>query len=317
MTLRGVNRMGAEYMCAQSRGIFDGPTDQASVDAMKSWRANVVRVPLNEDCWLAINGIPAEYAGANYQQAVKNYVSLLTQNGFYVIVDLHWSAPGTTKATKQDPMPNMDHSPTFWSQVASAFKGDDAVIFDLFNEPIPNDNSDTAAAWKCWRDGSAGGTCTGIAFQAAGMQTLVNAVRDTGATNVILLGGVQWANTLWTDATTNWLTYKPVDPLDNLAASLHVYNWTWCADVSCFDREVAPVAAQVPVVAEEIGNDRCDATWMTTMLQWLEGKQLGYLAWAWHTYNTADCAAIVLLSDYSGTPSAYGLIYRDWLAGLP
>src|SRR5881398_3827362 len=43
--LRGVNRSGPEYACAQGWGFFDGPSDSASVAAMAAWRANAVRVP--------------------------------------------------------------------------------------------------------------------------------------------------------------------------------------------------------------------------------------------------------------------------------
>lgn len=39
------------------------------------------------------------------------------------------------------------------------------------------------------------------------MQTLVDAVRKTGADNVIMLGGLDYANDL-----TGWLKYKPKDP---------------------------------------------------------------------------------------------------------
>ena len=43
--LRGVNRSGMEFMCAQGRGIFDGPSDSISVRAIAQWRVNAVRVP--------------------------------------------------------------------------------------------------------------------------------------------------------------------------------------------------------------------------------------------------------------------------------
>ena len=39
--------------------IFDGPVDDASIDAIKSWNMNAVRVPMNEHCWLNINGVPS------------------------------------------------------------------------------------------------------------------------------------------------------------------------------------------------------------------------------------------------------------------
>src|SRR5262245_1479096 len=98
--LRGVNR-GAAHACVQGWGIFHGPTDAAAVQAMAAWKINVVRIPLNEDCWLGINGITAAYAGANYRYAVIDYVNLLNQYGIAVILDLHWNAPGAFPATDQ------------------------------------------------------------------------------------------------------------------------------------------------------------------------------------------------------------------------
>jgi len=65
--LLGVNRSGTEYACSQGWGIFDGPSDAASITAIASWHTNAVRIPLNEDCWLAINGVSASYGGANYR----------------------------------------------------------------------------------------------------------------------------------------------------------------------------------------------------------------------------------------------------------
>src|SRR4051812_37739813 len=56
--LLGVNRSGSEYMCTDGYGdVFDGPHDQRSVSAMRSWRINAVRVPLNESCWLGVGGL--------------------------------------------------------------------------------------------------------------------------------------------------------------------------------------------------------------------------------------------------------------------
>ncbi len=75
--LHGVNRSGTEYACIQGWGIFDGPSDDASVAAIAGWHANIVRVPVNEDCWLGINGVKSEYGGQNYIDALVNYVNLL------------------------------------------------------------------------------------------------------------------------------------------------------------------------------------------------------------------------------------------------
>jgi len=306
LRLRGVNRAGTEYACIQNWGIFDGPADLASVQAIASWKTNAVRVPLNEHCWLGRNGAPAAYSGAVYQQAIQGYVTLLNSVGLVAILELHWSAPGTAKATGQQPMPDRDHSIAFWSQVATAFKGNSAVIFDLFNEAYPDSNRDTTAAWSCWRDG---GVCAGVSFQAAGMQELVNAVRATGAPNIILLGGVRYANAL-----AQWLAYRPVDPLNNLAAAWHVYNFNACITLACFERELSPLAAQFPIVATEIGEDDCGSSFITLVMNWLDGKRQGYLGWTWDTWGAA-CGAISLIKDYAGTPTpGFGQGFRDHLA---
>ena len=320
--LRGANRMGLEFSCVQGKGLGQ-PFDQRSVDALKSWRVNVVRLPLNEHCWLGVDGEPA---GEAYRAGIADHVDLLVSNELFVILDLHWSAPRTRRATGWEPMPNTDHSARFWSSVAERFKHEGRVIFDLFNEPAPNNNqrddTDDAAerSWRCWRDGGAGGTCDATQLrgmagtEVAGMQSLVDAVRATGATNVIMLGGVQFANTLWSNPRHNWLVYKPVDPQGRLVAALHAYDTGWCRTISCLRTEVAPIAAQVPVVMAEIGSESCDTTWLTGFLKWLDQSRVGYLAWTWNVGPVGACSSMKLIADEDGTPSVYGQIYRTYLA---
>ena len=304
--LLGVNRSGAEFACIQGNGIWDGPVDAASVQTMASWKINAVRVPLNEDCWLNINGVAAAYGGSNYQTAIINYVNLLNSNGIIAIVELHWGAPGSTPATAQTPMPDADHSPAFWTSVANTFKSNSSVVFDLFNEPYPDNNSDTTAAWTCWRDG---GTCSGVNYTVAGMQTLVTTVRNTGATNVILLGGVQYSNAL-----SQWLTYKPTDPTGNLGASWHVYNFNLCNNSSCWDSKAAPVLQQVPLVTSEIGENDCAHGFIDSLMSWLDAHNSSYLGWTW---NTWDCSTgPSLISNYNGTATAFGQGFKDHLAAL-
>src|SRR6476646_10864431 len=79
--LAGLNRSGSEYACAQGWGIFDGPVDDTSIAAMTTWRPQIVRVPLNEDCWLGINGVDPQYGGAAYREAVAGFVARLERHG--------------------------------------------------------------------------------------------------------------------------------------------------------------------------------------------------------------------------------------------
>ena len=300
--LLGVDRSSGEYACVQGKGQWDGgPVDQASVDAMKTWNIHSVRIPLNEECWLGLNGSPS---GATYQQGVKDYVNLLVANGINPIVDLHWTQGAYTNgpdwhckdatATCQKPMPDAQYAPQFWTGVANAFKGNNAVVFDLFNEPYPDlaSNWDKTLGWQCWRDG---GTCTGLPYEAAGMQSLVNAVRATGATNILMLGGLEWANDM-----REWLTYKPTDPQNNLAASWHSYSNNACATQSCWDSQVAPVAQQAPVVIGEFGQDGCGFDYMQQLVDWADAHGIGYLAWTWNPWGCTTGA--VLIKDWNGTP---------------
>ena len=119
---------------------------------------------MNEDCWLGINGVKPQYSGQNYISALEGYVNMFTSQDFVVILDLHWTAPGSQQATKQLPMPDRDHTIDFWKSVAQKFSGNDKVIFELFNEPFPdNGNWDSENGWKCWRDG--GSSCNGLNYQ--------------------------------------------------------------------------------------------------------------------------------------------------------
>ncbi|WP_176742385.1 cellulase family glycosylhydrolase [Streptomyces sp. LUP47B] len=314
--LLGVNRSGGEFMCVQGRGVFDGPVDDASVKAIADWKANTVRIPLNEECWLGLSNIDPAYAGANYINAVKGLVAKVKAHGMTPVVELHWTHGQYTgnsagcsdvHASCQKPMPDMQYTPSFWASVANTFKNDRTVVFDLFNEPYPDRaTSTTTQAWQCWRDG---GSCPGIGYEVAGMQDLVDSVRGTGATNLVLAGGIAYSNDL-----SQWLTYKPADPAGNLAAAWHVYNFNTCADESCWNSTLAPVAAQVPLVAGEIGENTCAHGFIDQVMKWFDSHGLSYLGWTW---NTWDCSSgPSLISGYDGTPTAFGTGLRDHLRAL-
>jgi aryl-phospho-beta-D-glucosidase BglC (GH1 family) len=312
-----VNRSGTQYACAEGWGIFDGPADDASLSAMKSWHVNAVRVNGNEDCWLGLNGVPAAYSGTNYQNALIDYVNRINAHGMYAIVDLHHSAPGSTLALDQQPMADRDHAPAYWASVANAFKNKPGVLFDLYNEPYPDSNRNTTAAWTCLRDG---GTCPGVNFTAAGMQELVNAVRSTGSTNVIMIGGPQYAGAL-----DKWTTYKPNDPAGQLAASVHIYfntatspEWSPCYLQSCWDGVMAPLAQTTPIVIGEFGEHDCASSLIDgsalnpvqqSLLTWADNHGVSYLGWSWFTGNCAGEPA--LISAYDGTPTGFGAAIRQ------
>jgi hypothetical protein len=285
--LLGINRSGMEYACVQGWGFVDGPTDARAIAAMTAWPINTVRVPLNEHCWLGINGAPARYSGARYRAAVTAYVTRLHAAGLYVVLDLHWNAPGSRRATGQQPMPDLDHAPAFWTSVARTFKADQHLLFDLYNEPL-------SVSWPCWRDGCV----LPEGWRAAGMQTLVDAVRSTGARQPIIATGVGSGNDL-----SAWLRYRPHDPAHNLVAGFHAYNFTRCVTAACWKKEVQPVARSVPVVATELGQGGCSHGFIDRFMKWADSAGASYLGWTW---NPSGCTAPALIRSWDGRPTAFG-----------
>src|SRR6266498_202156 len=94
LRLLGANRSGTEYACAQGWGFTDSPNynqpDSAALIAVtRTWKANAVRVPLNEACWLGINGVKPNRGGSTYRRKLATYVHRLEAAGLHPILDLH------------------------------------------------------------------------------------------------------------------------------------------------------------------------------------------------------------------------------------
>jgi hypothetical protein len=308
--LLGVDHSGTEYACvgggsdgSKGYAIFEGPSDDSLVAPMLAWKANSVRIPLNEACWLGIGKVNPQFAGGNYTSALQRFVSMVRSHGMYVILDLHWAAPGTSVGTNQQPMADLDNAPAFWKSVASAFKGDLGVIFDLFNEPYldPGNVNGGVDAWRCLQTGCSARLQPPLSgnYMTAGTQALVDAVRSTGARNVVMVPGLGYTSDL-----SGWAAHRPNDPLGNIAASLHLYNFVGCVDASCWSSRYQALARSVPLVTGEIGENDCAHGFIDGYMTWADGLGISYLGWAW---NASDCKAFPsLIVDYSGTPTAFG-----------
>ncbi len=303
MRLLGVNRSGTEYSCQQGYGFFDGPSDAASIRAMESWHINAVRVPLNETCWLGINGIEARFGGDAYRAAIHAWVGRLEAAGLYVILDLHVAAPGGQQATGIIPMPDADHAPDFWRGVAASFRSDRSVLFDLYNEPHD-------VGWRCWERGCEIHDPRVGAYRATGMRQLVAAVRSTGAKQPVMLGGVGWARNL-----NEWLAHLPPDPAHAEVASNHTYNFAACFRVCRAD--LVRIARTHPVVTGEMGEGDCRDRYIDGYMPWADRHGISYLGWAWDTHGGWICrSGPTLIRDYDGTPTAFGRGFRDHLRAL-
>ena len=336
--LRGVNVSGLELVAVQGwspanpwGGMTGDPSPNWNV--MKSWKINAVRIPLNEASWLdyrcadASGKLRDPDPGHNYRATVKRTVDGATAAGLYVILDLHWTAPKNFCPLAQNPMADLDNAVGFWTQIATQFRNQANVAFELFNEPYSFWLAPGEKDWHVLRDG---GEFTSYAsgdgkryqvpytWKSAGMQQMLDAVRATGATNVVLIGAPSWCQDL-----SRWVEFKPNDPKGQIAAVWHAYpNSGTVGDPKAAEPKFGMIAyrwaqsvldAGYPVIITEFGDHNAPGTrgapFVSQLLPWADKAGASYLGWTWDVWKEHDN---VLIKDKSGTPSdGYGVYVRD------
>jgi hypothetical protein len=318
----GANWPSFEYACTavsgKGWGYNNGGATAAAATAMAAWHINAVRIPLNQDCWLGANPSHDYGTVSGYRAALRTWVDILNAHGIVAILDLHWNAPAGKVAVDQYAMADAQ-SVTFWSQVAHDYAGSPSVMFDAFNEPYSR--GAFQLSWDCWKNGGCQApdvdqrsSLDGGTYPVAGMSALVSAIRTAGAHQPVMLGGLDYSNDL-----RGWLANRPSDT--QLVASWHNYPGQRCHTVTCWDAEIAPVAAVVPVVAGEFGQTDGDAGYLTSFMDWADSHGVGYTAWAWWQVATTEDLQngryALIADDGSFAPKApSGTALHDHLAAL-
>jgi len=115
-------------------------------------------------------------------------VKLCAAKGAYLVLDLHQFGAPTEKHV------------AFWKDAATRYKNNPTVLFELFNEPH-------GISWEVWRNGGSlkNDKHTDVNptenqeknadDMSVGVQSLVDAVRSTGAKNIVITGGLDWRTT--------------------------------------------------------------------------------------------------------------------------
>ena len=329
--LVGVDICGLEW---QENGM--GPPSGAGGDMTKSvaaavntWKCNIIRVPLDQDFWFGYDDGNSTSSGTqntaymnNYRTYVDSVVNSASAMNCYVELDLHWSGNGnwgSSTNVKQQTMPDA-HSTQFWTDVATRYANNPAVIFNLYNEPY-------TTSWSIWKSG---GT-TSEGFTTPGFQALVKTVRDTGAKNIISVGGLGWAWDL-TQASANKLTDT------NTAGTLtgygimyeaHIYDnkggSTESAKITLWNNNVTvAVAAGLCVMIGEFGpatdgsqdNSGC-TPFESDLISWINGNNTSSyvynaMGWCFHQGATPK-----LISDWNFTATTcHGAQVKAWLAAV-
>jgi hypothetical protein len=290
---------------------------------MREWRANTVRIELAQYYWTptSIHHDPG-YA-ARVDRAVKG----ARASGLYVILVLQASDRGDPNHPLDNemhqPMADVNHSIPFWKDVAARYKGDGGVLFELYSEPFPIGGTGGFSNWEMWLNGGLHPSDAVYgrrpAFQAAGMQQLYDAVRSTGANNMVIAGGTQWAYFLDGVKDHRIKGY-------NIAYATH--PWEFSSDTrqpATWDKDWASLAATDPVMITEFGDYDCTTPYVKAVLDKADQLGLSWTAWMWVAPSATEskrqdgrddpiCNRSLLIMDWSGTPTKPGQIIKDRLA---
>jgi hypothetical protein len=190
-----------------------------------------------------------------------------------------------------------------WASMAAAFKSDPNVILAPWGEPVVGPGCLLQGCQTIYKR-------VNRRYRTAGMQQAVDVMRAAGYQGVIAIPGLDYANDL-----SQWLAFKPSDPLQQLIAEAHVYGKNLCSSVDCFNQTYLPVTLQVPLIFGETGEtfdaSSCGSSNISRFLNWADQNQVGYAAWTWDT--SQNCFA--LINDYSGMPAhQYGTFVQSYYA---
>ena len=291
--LQGVNAGGMESIPNTDQIV------KSVVVAIDEWKSNCVRLPVNETFWFGTSPYQSD-GGAAYRAAVDKIVRLAANRGAYVAIDLH-----------RFRAPKAEHV-AFWKDCAAHYANHPAVLFDLFNEPH-------GISWEVWRNGGWVGEAGKVdesafltaeekkknqGFESVGMQALLDAVRSSGAKNVVIAGGLFWANDLTGieseaiekgEAKSYRLDEKGGD---GIMYAWHTYHWHkgWA--------RILPVAAKHPIFLGEVGAATREEmtfipfeqkedpyTFAPDMLGFIQKHRINWTGWCFHPSRAAPYPA--------------------------
>lgn len=293
--LQGVNVPSLEWT-SKGENVL-----RSVVVATENWRANVIRLPVKDTYWFGKAEDQSD-GGKRYRELVDAAVTLAANRGVYLVLDLH-----------QYRAPREEHI-AFWTDAATRYQNHPAVLFDLLNEAH-------STTWEVWRNGGyvaerkAGADednfltdeeriAARLGYRSPGMQKILETVRATGARNVVVAGGLDYAYDL--SGILNGYALEEKGGNGIMYAS-HIYPWK-----SDWQGKMLDIAARYPILIGEIGADNRKQpwekeenfvppeTWLPDMLGLIQKHRLNWTGWSFHPK-----AGPRMLADWQYTPTSY------------
>jgi len=294
--LRGVNRSGLEWAEPDCGGFCSavGISPSEIEHIVKAWNCNVIRLPFNQD-W-ALNGRGAHAAEA-YLSDLDSVIQWASRAGAYTLLDLQWLDADRSFGGNHNfvaPLPNL-RSLDVWKLLATRYRDEPAVLYDIFNEPQDRLHDDPHPLIR--HDGSlypmTQRRVTMAEWQPWALQ-LIDAIRTFHQESLVFVSGVDWGYDL---------RGMPLDRSD-LVYCTHVYRNKSLSWEAAF----GVLATTAPVFAAEWGGHGEDLEWGHRLADYFDQLGIGWTAWSWSNEP-------FLISG--GLPTAFGEIVRRRLVPPP
>ena len=241
---------------------WPGDTPGYANDIIDRWKFNSIRLNVKE-----LDPAPWKYAENG---TIDEIIDTYTDKGAVVVLEPHENTGGYFTGSE------LDKLETWWRQQADKYKDNPYVWFNTSNEPggSKSANSENVAKWVNQN------------------QRIINAIRDEGADNVIVVDGHYWGQDVgeWNSSPVKesksailGSSSQLKDPEKKLVFSVHLYDqWIYGQSkmADYFDRVQD---AGVPLIIGEYGatKDGKFKEAVSSMFNTAVPREIGRMAWAW------------------------------------
>ena len=241
---------------------WPGDTPGYADEIIERWKFNSIRLNVKE-----LDPAPWTYAENG---TVDEIIDTYTDKGAVVVLEPHENTGGYFTGSQLDKLEQ------WWRQQADQYKDNPYVWFNTSNEPggSNSSNSENVAKWVNQN------------------QRIINAIRNEGADNVIVVDGHYWGQDVgeWNSSPVKesksailGSSSQLKDPEKKLVFSVHLYDqWIYGQSkmADYFDRVQA---AGVPLLIGEYGatKDGKFKEAVSSMFKTAVPREIGRFAWAW------------------------------------
>ncbi|WP_075187171.1 glycoside hydrolase family 5 protein [Teredinibacter haidensis] len=287
VVFRGVNISDPDKLS------LNGKWSKAHFVAVKSYGANVVRLPVHPVAW-------QKRGKHEYFKLLDQAVQWANELNLYLIID--WHSIGNLKSgLYQHPMYNTTEQETqeFWRQVAFRYKGVSTIaVYELFNEPTLYNGQLGQITWDEWREIN---------------ENLISIIYAHDTDVIPMVAGFNWAYDL-----TN-VKKKPFRA-KGIAYAAHPYpmksNKPAAEKPKDWEKTWGYVAKSYPIIATEIGwmDENLpgahvpvmdDGSYGPAIVKYMADRGISWTVWCFDPDWPPQ-----MISDWEYTPTEQGEFFR-------